>query len=58
MPVTSEAAVVQGRLVTPADLERIRQEQAPPIWEAMQKHAQEVRPSLLPQSTWNVSTTR
>ena len=41
----------QIRLLDPAERYRIRQEQAPPIWEAMKKHAKELQPQLLPKST-------
>ncbi len=41
----------QIRLLSPAERYRRRQEQAPPIWEAMKKHAEEPRPRLLPKST-------
>lgn len=41
----------QIRLLDPTERYRIRQEQAPPIWEAMKKHAKELQPQLLPKST-------
>jgi hypothetical protein len=40
----------QIRLLSSAERYRLRQEQAPSIWEAMKKRAQELQPSLLPQS--------
>jgi transposase len=39
------------RPLDPAERFRIRQEQAPPIWQAMRKQAEELKPKLLPQST-------
>jgi transposase len=41
----------QIRLLEPADRYQIRHEQAPPIWEAMKKQAEELKPKLLPKST-------
>jgi transposase len=41
----------QVRCLNPADRCQIRQEQAPAIWAALQKHAQELQPKLLPKST-------
>ncbi len=39
------------RPLDPAERFRIRQEQAPPIWQAMKKQAEEWKPKLLPKST-------
>lgn len=39
------------RLFDSAERFRIRQEQAPPIWEAMKKQAEELKPKVLPKST-------
>jgi hypothetical protein len=39
------------RRAYPAERYRFRQEQAPPFWEAMKKHAEELQPRLLPKST-------
>ena len=41
----------QLRALDPAERYRIRQEQAPAIWEAMKKHAEELQLRLLPKST-------
>ena len=41
----------QIRPLPPAERFRIRHEQAPPIWEATKKHAEELQPKLLPKST-------
>jgi transposase len=41
----------QLRALDPAERYPHRQEQAPPIWEAMKKQAEELKPKLLPQST-------
>lgn len=41
----------QIRLRDPAERFPIRHEQAPPIWEAMRKQAEELKPKLLPKST-------
>jgi hypothetical protein len=41
----------QIRLLSPSQRYRLRQEQAPPLWEAMKKHAEELQPQLLPKST-------
>jgi transposase len=41
----------QIRGADPAERYRFRQEQAPPFWEAMKKHAEELQPQLLPKST-------
>jgi transposase len=41
----------QIRQLSPAQRYRIRQEQAPSIWEAMKKRAEELQPQLLPKST-------
>jgi transposase len=41
----------QIRPLDPATRCRLRQEQAPTIWEAMKKHAEELQPRLLPKST-------
>jgi transposase len=41
----------QIRQLSPAERYRLRQEQAPSLWEAMKKHAQELQPQLLPKST-------
>jgi transposase len=41
----------QIRLLEPAERFQIRHEQAPPIWEAMKKQAEELKPKLLPKST-------
>lgn len=41
----------QIRLRNPAERFQIRHEQAPPIWEAMKKQAEELKPKLLPKST-------
>jgi transposase len=39
------------RPLDPAERFRIRQEQAPPVWQAMKKQAEELKPKLLPKST-------
>jgi transposase len=39
------------RPLDPAERFRIRQEQAPPIWQAMKEQAEEWKPKLLPKST-------
>ena len=39
------------RLLDPAERYRIRREQAPAIWDAMQQHAEALQPKLLPKST-------
>jgi hypothetical protein len=41
----------QIRGADPAERYRFRQEQAPPLWEALKKHAEELQPQLLPKST-------
>jgi transposase len=41
----------QLRALDPAERYRIRQEQAPALWEAMQQHAEALQPKLLPKST-------
>ena len=41
----------QIRLLDPAERYRLRQEQAPEIWEAMKQHAEALEPKLLPKST-------
>ena len=41
----------QIRVLDPAERYRLRQEQAPAIWEAMKQHAEKLQPSLLPKST-------
>jgi transposase len=41
----------QMRALDPTERYQLRQEQAPPIWEAMKKQAEEWKPKLLPQST-------
>ena len=41
----------QIRLLSTSERYRLRQEQAPPLWEAMKKHALELKPQLLPKST-------
>jgi len=41
----------QIRLLSPSERYRLRQEQAPPLWEAMKKHAEGLQPQLLPKST-------
>ncbi len=41
----------QLRALDPAERHRLRQEQAPAIWEAMKKHAEELQLKLLPKST-------
>jgi transposase len=41
----------QGRALPPAERQVVRQQQAPPIWEALQKRARELKLKLLPQST-------
>jgi transposase len=41
----------QVRALPPAERQVVRQEQAPTIWEALQKRAQELKPKLLPKST-------
>jgi len=37
--------------LSPAERYCLRQEQAPPLWEAMKKHAEGLQPQLLPKST-------
>jgi hypothetical protein len=39
------------RSLAPAERFQIRHRQAPPIWEAMKKQAEELKPKLLPKST-------
>lgn len=39
------------RGLSPVERQIVRQEQAPPIWEALHKRVQELKPQLLPQST-------
>ena len=41
----------QLRSLDPAARYRLRQEQAPPIWDAMKQHAEDLQPKLLPKST-------
>jgi hypothetical protein len=41
----------QIRLLSPSERYRLRQEQAPPLWEAMKTHAEGLQPQLLPKST-------
>ena len=41
----------QIRPLPPAERSSIRHQQAPPIWEAMKKQAEELKPKLLPKST-------
>ena len=41
----------QIRRLDPAERYRLRQEQAPEIWETMKQHAQELGPQLLPKCT-------
>ena len=41
----------QIRLLSPSQRYHLRQEQAPPLWEALKKHAEELQPQLLPKST-------
>lgn len=41
----------QVRALEPAERYRIRQEQTPPLWKAMKKHAEGLQPQLLPKST-------
>jgi transposase len=41
----------QMRALDPVERYQLRREQAPPIWEAMKKQAEELKPKLLPQST-------
>ena len=41
----------QIRGADPAERYRFRQEQAPPFWEALKQHAEELQPRLLPKST-------
>ena len=41
----------QIRPLPPAERSPIRHQQAPPIWEAMKKQAEELKPKLLPKST-------
>jgi hypothetical protein len=40
----------QIRQLSPAERYCLRQEQAPPLWEAMKKHAEELQPRLSPKS--------
>jgi transposase len=46
----------QVRSLTPAERYRIRQEQAPAIWEGVKKRAEELQPQLLPKSTLGQAT--
>ena len=39
------------RALDPAERYRLRQQQAPAIWEAMKQHAEKLQPRLLPKST-------
>jgi len=41
----------QIRRLNPAERDRLRQEQAPPLWQAMKKHAEQLEPQLLPKNT-------
>jgi transposase len=41
----------QVRALPPAERQVVREEQAPAIWETLQKRAQEIKPQLLPKST-------
>ena len=41
----------QLRALDPVERYRLRQEQAPAVWEAMKQHAVKLQPSLLPKST-------
>ena len=41
----------QLRALDPAERYRLRQEQAPAVWEAMKQHAEKLQPHLLPKST-------
>ena len=41
----------QLRALDPAERYRLRQEQAPALWEAMKQHAEALEPKLLPKST-------
>jgi transposase len=41
----------QIREADPSERYRFRQERAPPFWEALKKHAEELQPRLLPKST-------